>query len=1220
MDSRAKMQTSTNVNRGSTLPTPGVEAYKSPTSAPTATPISVPRDACRRCGQFGHWSNQCPKPRSSQSQDNTGVSQAPVNISLLSVRDLPTTRLAMERSGFKGLVTEEPLSNEICLPMVIAGSILVSALVDTGASHSIIDPSVVQAAQLELLPEHRMISLAAPDHNPLAFGCTKPISCVSGHFDVSHSFIVMPLAHTKCLIGRDLLPHLGVHVLINALSAETAAPSSHISDTTSLDLDHTPVFKTLPADLQDTIIDIPHEIPQEVKTLLEVNAAIPANQRCTHPDSVIALETGSAAPVFRRPYRVPQTLEAKVSDVITQWLRDDVIESAPAGTRWNSPLVVVSKHNGDPRVCIDPRPLNALLENGDNFPLPVVTDIIDRMAGAKIFSALDLKSGFHQFTIRSQDRHKLAFSWAGTQYVFVSAPFGLKHLSSAFQRVLSDIFAPYPFVAVYVDNIYIFSVTVQEHIWHIIKVIELLNAACLRLNLAKCLFFLLQIDVLGYIVSASGVSLDRSKLIHLEAVPLPATAKQMQAFLGFANFFRRFVPAFSTIASPLDALRHVPTFQLDQDQQAAFFALKRALLSAPLLSFPDFNRPFALATDASATGIGAVLLQPSPGTNAWPDIIDSTCNIVAFFSRALSTSERNYAANKRELLAVVFGLEKCRYYLWGRHFLLLTDHRSLSFMFSQRDLSPLLFRWFAEIMEFSFDIRHIPGTTNVLPDALSRLYPIPERTTNDMFNHDLTPRLNAIQLAPEDSTLLAVPPKDQRHAMLTDAHAQGHLGAKSIVKRIHECGFNWPSIAVEARNLVAACTACQRFIVSRQGFHPLQPIVANYPMSHVAVDLAGPLPRSPRGNVYLLVLICLFTRFVFLRALPSKEAQIVAAVLYLIFCEAGFPDILQSDNGPEFVNGIIDRLLELMQADHRLITAYNARANGVAERHVGLSISSIRKMLEGALVNWDLKLASTQLALNTRVVELHGSAPFSMFYARSFPSFRRAALPSVESDQAPVAVTSSTDSEDSKYEDWKTTIKQMESVVFPALREYTHRSNSRRTERFNSTHRLISFKPGTYVMTRDPLRAGKLEPRHEGPYKIGRRNRGGTYTLLDHDGTILARNYAPSQLVPVPGPSLPVDSDTIFTVDHIISHRELSAGRYEYFIKWRGYDESHNSWEPSSSFFDVTPITKYWRAAPPAVILPSAVRVNPTATLTVPKRSLSSTRTRPGIPHRYRSE
>ena len=155
-------------------------------------------------------------------------------------------------------------------------------------------------------------------------------------------------------------------------------------------------------------------------------------------------------------------------------------------------------------------------------------------------------------------------------------------------------------------------------------------------------------------------------------------------------------------------------------------------------------------------------------------------------------------------------------------------------------------------------------------------------------------------------------------------------------------------------------------------------------------------------------------------------------------------------------------------------------------------------------------------------------------------------------------------------------------------------------------------------MTKDPLRAGKLEPRHEGPYKIGHRNRGGTYTLLDHDGTLLGRNYAPSQLIAVPCPSLLVDSDSVFTVDRIVAHRMLSAGRYEYYVKWRGYDDAHDSWEPASSFFDVTTITAYWRTTPSADTQLSKTQVDQPATIAATKRF--STRPMAGIPHRFRLE
>ena len=238
-------------------------------------------------------------------------------------------------------------------------------------------------------------------------------------------------------------------------------------------------------------------------------------------------------------------------------------------------------------------------------------------------------------------------------------------------------------------------------------------------------FFAAFIEVLGFLISSSGISICLEKLRDLDAVPPPSSSKQLQSFLGFANFFRRFVPAFATISAPLDALRHSTSdFVLDAKQLTAFNTLKQSLKSAPLLSFPDFNCPFAMATDASSSGIGVVLFQPPAGRNIWPEPLDNTCSIIAFFSRSLSATERNYATNKRELLAILFGLEKCRFYLWGRRFVLFTDHRSLTYLFTQRDLSPLLNRWFDIIMDFSFDIVHISGVANILPDAPSKLYPV----------------------------------------------------------------------------------------------------------------------------------------------------------------------------------------------------------------------------------------------------------------------------------------------------------------------------------------------------------------------------------------------------------------------------------------------------------------------------------------------------------------
>ena len=304
----------------------------------------------------------------------------------------------------------------------------------------------------------------------------------------------------------------------------------------------------------------------------------------------------------------------------------------------------------------------------------------------------------------------------------------------------------------------------------------------------------------------------------LNDVPPPTTGKQIQSFLGFCNFFRRYVPAMATIAAPLDSLRNLTHFHLNEVQLAAFSNLKGALLAAPVLAFPDFARPFGLATDASSVGLGVVLFQPAgPSFTSSPD---KTSSIVAFFSRALNKSEQQYSTTKRELLAVVFGLQKCRYYLWGRRFTLFTDHRALSFLMTQRDASALLQRWFLEIMEFEFEIVHIPGITNILPDALSRFYPVPIRKS-DQHNE---PTLLGIRLQPEATSLLTTPPEEDRVSILAEAHSFGHLGAVSVVNRVKECGYFWPSLMKDAADHVAACASCQRYSVKRVGFHPLQPI------------------------------------------------------------------------------------------------------------------------------------------------------------------------------------------------------------------------------------------------------------------------------------------------------------------------------------------------------------------------------------------------------------
>ena len=259
------------------------------------------------------------------------------------------------------------------------------------------------------------------------------------------------------------------------------------------------------------------------------------------------------------------------------------------------------------------------------------------------------------------------------------------------------------------------------------------------------------------------------------------------------------------------------------------------------------------------------------------------------------------------------------------------------------------------------------------------------------------------------------------------------------------------------------------------------------------------------------------------------------------------------------MNQVIEELAQLANMEFRNTTPYNPRANGLAENGVKLSTRCIAKSIEGAKTNWDLAVPAQQFALNTRVATHHGSAPFSLFFARSFPGFRRAVFPDSEEAKSTSA---------SSHDEWMEVVAQMEAVVFPAIRQRRDSYNKRMAERFDKSHRLQSFTDGSFVMARDDTRSGKFSPYFEGPYKVVKRNRGGAYLLLDHDGVLLHRAYAPAQLVSVPSPpEAPVDTSDIYTVDKILAHRKHGRD-YEYLISWKDCDATKNIGEPAANFFD----------------------------------------------------
>lgn len=434
------------------------------------------------------------------------------------------------------------------------------------------------------------------------------------------------------------------------------------------------------------------------------------------------------APV-RQPYRrIPPSQYETVREHIQQLLDSQVIRESCSP--YSSPIVLVTKKDGSLRLCVDYRQLNSKTRR-DAYPLPRIDESLDALSGARWFSTLDLASGYNQVPVAEGDKAKTAFCTPFGLFEFNRMPFGLCNAPGTFQRLMERIFGDqrYQSVLLYLDDVVVFSATVEEHLKRLEGVFERLQKQNLKVKLSKCQFFQPQVSYLGHVVSAEGVSTDPAKIEVVKEWRRPAHLAELRSFLGFASYYRRFVEGFSKISAPLHRLvgrlsgprqkGKTPPIPLatawDKPCEDAFQRLKGKLTSAPVLAYADFKRPFLLEIDASHGGLGAVLSQEHEGK----------VRPVAFASRGLKPTERNmenYSSMKLELLALKWAVtEKFREYLLGNHFTILTDNNPLSHLQTAK-LGAIEQRWAAQLASFNFTIKYRPGRSNGNADALSRQY------------------------------------------------------------------------------------------------------------------------------------------------------------------------------------------------------------------------------------------------------------------------------------------------------------------------------------------------------------------------------------------------------------------------------------------------------------------------------------------------------------------
>ena len=667
----------------------------------------------------------------------------------------------------------------------------------------------------------------------------------------------------------------------------------------------------------------------------------------------------------------------------------------PSNSPWSSALHVVPKPNGGWRPCGDYRRLNKATTD-DRYPLPHIQDFNTNLAGAAIFSKIDLARGYHQIPMAADSIPKTATITPFGLFEFLRMPFGLKNAGPSFQRLVDSIFRDVPGVFVYLDDILIASTSTKDHEQDLRRVFQLLDDNGLVIRKDKCVFGVSELNFLGHRVTTSGVLPLSDRVSVLQDYKVPDTKAALQRFLGMINYYHRFMPHIAGKLKPL----HVASsgkgksIEWTSDCQTAFDAAKSALARATLLHHPRPNTRTSITTDASDIAIGGQLEQKHGDT--WKPI--------AFFSRKLSAAEKNYSAFDRELLAVYSAIRHFRHFVEGQSFTAFTDHKPLTTAIdSATDRSPRQSRHLSYISEFTTDIQHVSGKHNIVADALSRITAIGSSSIDynklaiDQNSEEITAYRTAITgLTLEDIpfgqvTILCdtstgkprpVIPQTWTRKIFDAVHGLSHAGSRPTQRAI-SARFVWHGMKKDIQKWCRECEPCQMSKISRHTKSPLvtpDPPAARFADLHV--DLVGPLPLS-EGMSYLFTIIDRFTRWPEAIPIPDSKTETCAkAFIRHWLARFGVPTSMVSDRGAQFTSDLWKELNKLLGINASTTTAYHPQANGMVERlHRHLKASLKARLPENPY--WMEELPLVLLGVRTAWKEDPDCSPAELVYGSS---------------------------------------------------------------------------------------------------------------------------------------------------------------------------------------------------------------------------------------------
>ncbi|KAA3460519.1 DNA/RNA polymerases superfamily protein [Gossypium australe] len=1127
---------------------------------------------CFECGSLDHRIRDCPRRMARIQSESQGRNQFRA----------PGRGAGSSDARQPGLVYAARRREEGDAPDVITGTFLIfgtpfTALIDVGSTHSYVASSIVETMDLDFEISSRQMTVISPlGHSVVVDKLFREVPLELQGVVFAADLMELPFGEFDLILGMDWLVKYQARLdcaakrmVLKTVGGDEVAMIGNRRDYLSNVVSALKAEKMVKKGCEAYVVHVyaleaKESAVEKVRTVKEFADVFPEELPGLPPDREVEFGIDllpGTAPVSIAPYRMAPKELVELKAQIQELLDRGFIR--PSVSPWGAPVLFVKKKDGTMRMCIDYRQLNKLTIK-NKYPLPRIDDLFDQLKGAAVFSKIDLRSGYHQLKVKEADIHKTAFRTRYGHYEFLVMPFGLTNAPAAFMDMMNRVFQQYldQFVVVFIDDILVYSRTEEEHDAHLRVVLQILREKQLYAKFSKCEFWLREVTFLGHVVSAEGIRVDPRKIEAVLDWKPPRSVAEIRSFLGLAGYYRRFVEGFSLIAAPMTKLlrKEVP-FVWTEKQQESFDKLKKILTEAPVLIQPEAGKEFTVYCDASHTGLGCVLMQEG--------------KVVAYASLQLRPHEVNYPTHDLELAAVVFALKIWRHYLYGERSIVYTDHKSLKYLLTQKDLNLRQRRWVELLKDYDCSIEYHAGKANVVADALSR------KVVSDLralFAHlslyDDGSILAELQVKPtwveqirekqlEDEVLSArrfqvqngglegyslssdevlcfqgkaCMPKDVelRQKILQDAHSSPHAmhpGGSKMYKDLRE-QFWWPGLKKEVTEFVGS---------------------------------GLPLTPSKKDSVWVVVdRLTKTAHFIPVRVDYSLQKLAKLYVSEIVRLH-GVPVSIISDRDPRFTSRFWKALHQALGTRLDFSTAFHPQSDGQSERVIQILEDTLRGCVLDFRGSWEEFLPLAEFAYNNSYQASIKMAPYEALYGRKCRSPTCWTELSERQLLGPELVAETEDK-----------VKLIQARLKKASdRQKSYADLKRRDIEFAVGDRVfLKISPWKKVLRFG--KKGKLSPRFIGPYKVLRRVGPVAYQLefpaelsqihdVFHVSILQRYRSDPSHVVAVEeievNPDLTMEEEPVQILDRDVKVlRRKSVPLVK--VLWRNHGVEEATWEP----------------------------------------------------------